>query len=155
MKNRDIYSVALCLLAEPEEAMRLEDYASRAPYLLGGFFFENDALDRKYREFAELGERTEALLMPPSLDGEFPLCQRFVTAASSYLASMLVCDSDSELSDRLLGMCEASLENVRAEMVPTVNEPNNGGNSDSGEGGTVYPSQGESHSIVNMYGSIT
>ena len=78
MKNRDIYSVSLCLLAEPDETMRLEDYASRAPYLLGGFFYENEALDRKYREFSLLEERTAALSMPSLLEDDFPLCQRCI-----------------------------------------------------------------------------
>ena len=154
MKNRDIYSVALCLLAEPDETLRLEDYASRAPSLLGGFYYDNEAFDRKYREFSGLGERTEALSMPPSIDGEFPLCQRFLTAASSYLASMLVCDSDSELSDRLLGMCETSLENIRAEMSSALNGAD-GGNTDLPTDGAPSQVCGESHGIVNVYGNIT
>ena len=138
MKNRDIYDAALCLLDEPDDALRLNDYASRAPYILSGFYYENAALDDRYRAIGGDGERKTAISVPSELDGDFPLSERFVYAASNYLASMLVCDSDSELSDKLLKITAESLQKI------------SGGFSE-GDAGVC----GESHGIVNVYGSIT
>ena len=153
MKNREIYDTALCLLAEPDGALRLEDYASRAPYILSGFFYENSPLDDKYRELMGQGARTTVISVPSELDSDFPLSERFVSATANYLAAMLVCDSDSELSDRLFQIQTASLGKILSEISHTGEQ--NGGNSDTSTPDADEAVCGESHSIVNVYGNIT
>ena len=138
MKNRDIYDAALCLLDEPNDTLRLNDYVSRAPYILSGFYYENAALDDRYREISGQGARKTGLSVPSELDADFPLSESFVYAASNYLASMLVCDSDSELSDKLLKITAESLQKISSGF-------------SEGDAGVC----GQSHSIVNVYGSIT
>lgn len=153
MKNREIYDTALCLLAEPEDDLRLEDYAARAPYILGEFFYENSSLDGKYREFTGQSARQTALSVPAELDSDFPLSERFVSAAANYLAAMLVCDSDSELSDKLLGLHSSSLEKILAEISAGGEQTDDSGGTSTPEGDEAVC--GESHGIVNVYGNIT
>ena len=144
----------MCLLDEPDSDLRLEDYESRAPYVLGGFFYENYRLDDRYRELTGQSARQTALSIPKGLDGDFPLSDRFVFVAANYLASILVCDSDSELSDKLLKIYDSSMQKIMDEFKKSENE------TDSGNGGSVDTdgetvARGKSHSIVNVYGSIT
>ena len=161
MKNRDIYDIALSLIAEPGDALRIEDYAARAPYILGDFLYENKTFDDRYREFMELDVRQTEIAIPVELDSEFPLSERFVSAAAHYLAAMLVCDSNSELSDKLLKLQQASFDKIEIEITPEEEPP------DDSNTEVVVPDdkeeeeepeviiRGESHGIVNVYGSIT
>ena len=99
-----IYKKALRLIGEiePDDA-RTEDYLERAPYILATAVSELRMLDSYYRKAFDLGEQelsTEHELCLP-LSEKFPLCGRFVGAVSAYLASILLIDEDSELSDKL------------------------------------------------------
>ena len=116
MKNRDIYETAIHLIAEPMEEERIEDYAIRAPYLLGGFLYENSSLDASYRQFCGLEPHGFIGAVYADLDDDFPLAERFSTAAGYYLAAMLVIDENGELSDRLFAMFCDSISQISGEI---------------------------------------
>ena len=121
MKNREIYEMALHLLAEPIEEGRLDDYENRAPYLLGGFLYENRKADACSREFNGLEPHGFIGAVYNDLDEDFPFVDRFVTATSYYLASMLVIDENAELSDKLFGMFCDSMTQITSE-IPAISE---------------------------------
>lgn len=116
MKNRDIYETAIHLIAQPMEDERLEDYAVRAPYLLGGFLYENSHLDASYRQFCGLEPHGFIGAIYADLDNDFPFAERFSTPAGYYLAAMLVIDEDGELSDRLFAMFCDSISQISKEI---------------------------------------
>lgn len=116
MKNREIYETAIHLLAEPMEEERLEDYAIRAPYLLGGFLYENSRLDASYRQFNGLEPHGFIGAVYADLDVDFPFAERFATAAGYYLASMLVIEENGDLSDKLFDIFCDSIMQISAEI---------------------------------------
>lgn len=101
MKNRDIYDLSLALLSDSGDRLENGDYEERAGYLLAAFASEAEIVNRRLSE-AE-GEGGDEIDIPIylSLEEEFPLKNRFRTAAGHYLASMLILDTDPELSDLL------------------------------------------------------
>lgn len=116
MKNRDIYELALNLLAESTSDPRNDDYLTRAPYLLGAFFYENSGLDDSYREAYGLEKRSYIHAVCVDLDADFPFAERFVTAAGYYLASALVVDDDEELGDKFFDVFSASMSRLISEI---------------------------------------
>lgn len=139
MKNRKIYETALCLLAEPRESLRLDDYAERTPLILESFIIDNSELDDDYRKKVTQNMNEKKQTTSAELDDEFPLSERFCLAASLYLASMLVIDSDGELYDKLWKTCADAVQKISDEITQS----------------TMWTSCGESHGIVSVYGSIT
>ena len=116
MKNREIFEAALALLAEPMNDERIEDYASRAPYILAGFFYENGNIDDKYREFTGLEPRNYTHAVYADLDADFPFADRFVSAASANLASLLIIDENNELGDKLFDIYSTSMTKIVSEI---------------------------------------
>lgn len=116
MKNRDIYELALNLLAEPMGDKMSDDYLTRAPYLLGGFFYENGGLDDSYREAFGLEPRSYTHAVCVDLDADFPFVERFVLAAGYYLASALVIDDNEELGDRFFDMFSIAISKLISEI---------------------------------------
>ena len=119
MKNREIYKGALRLLAEPDEEARLEDYAIRAPYILGGFFYENSRLDDEYRRVLGLEARNYVHAVYANLDADFPFAERFASAAEYYLSSMLVIEEDNDLSDKFFDMYSVAMTKIVSEIPAT------------------------------------
>ena len=101
MKNRDVYSLALALLAENGDRIENGDYEERAGYLIAAFSSEAQEIDRRLCEAKGLSFTDEDIPIYLSLDEGFPLSDRFVSAAGAYLASMLILDEDPDLSDIL------------------------------------------------------
>lgn len=101
MKNRDVYELALALLAENGERTENGDYEERAGYLVSAFSSEAEPIDRCLRE--QKGPGAEEIDIPIylSLEEAFPLSDVFASAAGYYLASMLILDEDPDLSDVL------------------------------------------------------
>ena len=100
MRCKEIYDTALSLIAESLDPADTADYEERAPYLLAAFCSDNqdtDALMRAYYKKPAV-EYGETLYIP--LENDFPLVARLATAASLYVAAMLVIDDFPELSDR-------------------------------------------------------
>lgn len=101
MKNQDIYDGALKILAQRDIEGANEDYEERAPYLIAAFCSECSRADAAYRKANGLSKGTATNSVYLNLSAEFPCCSRFASAASVYLASMLVIDENPELSDKL------------------------------------------------------
>lgn len=99
--NLDIYNSSLALIGETTEAINIEDYEERAPYIIASFCSLNSALDKKIRDADNLNAAYSFSPVYLSLEQEFPLCEKLVSAASLYTASMLVIDEDTDLSDSL------------------------------------------------------
>jgi hypothetical protein len=120
VKNREVYESALRLLAEPDDSGRLEDFELRAPYVLGGFFYENGRLESEYRKYLGLDTREFVHAVFADLDDDFPFAERFVPAAEYYLASMLVIDEDGELSDKFFDLYSSSMSNIVGELPGSI-----------------------------------
>jgi hypothetical protein len=123
MTNRDIYSTALGLLAQNIDGEENGDLEDRAPYILASFCSEVFEIDRLARRLLDLssGSATEFSRTFLPLDGEFPLLERFASAAAKYLAAMLIIDEDSELSDKLYDMYCDSMATLQSQL-PSVIE---------------------------------
>ncbi|MBO5269537.1 MAG: hypothetical protein J6B77_02040 [Clostridia bacterium] len=100
MKNRDIFSLALALLAERGDEVENGDYVERAGYLISAFCTEVLAVNRRVAETLGASYPSEVPVYL-SLDDPFPLCECLSAAAGAYLAAMLVLEEDAELSDKL------------------------------------------------------
>ncbi len=101
MLARDIYKASLALLSESQAAGENDDYEERAPYILAVLCTELEYLDASLRDFTgeSRGESFEGVYL--DLERSFPLLDRLSGAAALYLASMLVSDTNSTLSDSL------------------------------------------------------
>lgn len=115
MKNRDIYGLALAILAENGDPIENGDYEERAGYLLSAFCTEVSAVNRAMCE--SLGEACpEEIPIYLSLDESFLLKERFSGAAGMYLAAMLVLEEDAELSDKLFARYCDIVTSICAEL---------------------------------------
>jgi hypothetical protein len=79
----------------------MEDYTERAPYIFAALVSEASRLDQLYRKAYGLPDQPPYDVMEISLDSEFPLCDRFVSAAVNYTAAMLILDDDASLYEKL------------------------------------------------------
>ena len=104
MTCQKIYEEAMNILGENADSEENEDFEERASYLLASFCVEMSELNRALlpasEEDTEASEEKLDLSYLP-LDAEFPLVNRLSAPACLYLASMLVIDENSVLSDRL------------------------------------------------------
>lgn len=122
MKNKDIYDSALRILAERCDADACEDYEERAPYLIAAFCAESAEADKIYRKANGLPTHKEVSEVYLPLTDNFPCAPRFATAASTYLASMLVFDENTELADRLFERYSDIMSAICYEL-PALVEP--------------------------------
>ena len=76
-------------------------FLEKAAYILATLFSEVGDIDKKYREAFGLPPQPEYSLTYVSYDDEFPLCDRFVSAAEFYLASLIIFEVDESRSDFL------------------------------------------------------
>lgn len=95
-----IFLAALAMLGEPSDGYPA-DLATQATYHLAAFCCENSGIDSLYRTHRGLAPAGEFDSVAIGLDETFPLCERFVPAAATYLSAMLVLDENEELSDKL------------------------------------------------------
>ncbi len=122
MKNQDIYDSALRILAEKITAGANDDYEERAPYLIAAFCCESARADAAYRRANGLSSAQSFNSVYLDLTSDFPCCSRFATAASMYLASMLVIDEASELSDRLFDKYSDIMSAICMEIPAVVED---------------------------------
>lgn len=104
MTCQKIYEEAMNILGESTDDNDNEDFEERASYLLASFCVEMTELNRALLPSAEDVEEErlpdfDSTYLP--LGAEFPLVSRLSAPACLYLASMLVIDENSALSDRL------------------------------------------------------
>jgi len=119
MKNKDIYSTALSILAQSNVEGENEDYAERAPFLIAAFCNEVAELDKLARAMLQLPEVQFNCTWLP-LDEDFPLIERFASVAAKYLAAMLVVDEDSDLFDRLYDIYCDAISRIREELPSAI-----------------------------------
>ena len=117
MKNREIYESALRFLAESTAAGDNQDYEERASYLLAAFCTEMSELDR-YLQGSSAQAPIEAASLP--LTAEFPLSSRLSSAASLYLAAMLILESDEERSDKLYAQYLEAISRIANHVPATI-----------------------------------
>lgn len=99
--NLQIYNNALANIGEKVSSIFTQDYLERAPYLLASFCSLAKKTDKKIRKAEGLEEQPKFSPVLLNINESFPLCEQLCTAASFYVASMLVIDEDPELSDTL------------------------------------------------------
>ena len=116
MTNRDIYLRALSLLGENCDHEGNEDYEERAPYLIAAFCTEAKDIDASYRESMQMSPAKETDCVHIPLDSAFPLADRFVNAATNYLAAMLIIDENTELSDKIYDIYCDLMATIQSEI---------------------------------------
>lgn len=121
MQNRVIYDAALRLLGESTADGDNKDYEERAPYLIAAFCSEMRELNERLcrAKGAVSPELTECICL--ALDQAFPLSGRFSSAASLYLAAMLILESDEDRSDKLYAQFSDAISRI-ADGIPAVLE---------------------------------
>ena len=114
--NREIYNNALVHIGQSTDTANTSDYEERAPYLLAAFCATVKSLDKKVRKIDGSGSQTTFSSVFQSLDQYFPLSDRFIPAAALYVASLLVIDEDSALSDSLYDKYCDNVASIAAEI---------------------------------------
>lgn len=99
-----------------------EDYEERAPYILAAFCYESSEADAAYRKSHYLPAASAVSEVYLELSADFPCCERFSSAACTYLASMLVIDDDPELSDTLFDKYSEMMSSI-CSKIPAIVEP--------------------------------
>ena len=120
MTCNEIYAAALKLIGEVADAGRTEDYESRAPYIIAGFISDMRKLDNAYRKANGIESTDVGDTVYIELEKEFPLSDRFCMAAEFYLASMLLIDENSELSDTLYDRFCSAVTTITSEIPAVV-----------------------------------
>ena len=113
--NNDIYLSALALIDESSAKGDTSDLAERAPYIIATFCTTCKALDKKLRVRDSLEAQKAFSLVKLPLESEFPLCDSLISAATSYLAAMLVIDENPSLSESLYDKYCDSVATLGAE----------------------------------------
>ena len=116
MINREIYLRALSLLGERCDSEGNEDYEERAPYLIAAFCTEAKEIDASYRESMKMSPAKEIDCVHIPLEATFPLADRFVNAATNYLAAMLIIDENTELSDKIYDIYCDLMASIQSEI---------------------------------------
>ena len=118
---RDIYDSALRMLAESTVVGDNEDYEERAPYLVAAFCTEAQDADVALRQATDEGKQKPFSPIFVAIEDDFPLLPRFASVAALYLASMLVLDYDSDVSDKLYDRYSDSMARL-LDTIPYVSE---------------------------------
>ena len=92
------------------------DYTTRAPYLFATVCSEAKELDASYRQANGLPYAPVFNEVEIDPVNEFPLCDRFVGAASAYLAAMFIMDEDADLSDKFFDIYCDNMARIQSEI---------------------------------------
>lgn len=122
MKNKDIYDGALKILAEKNAVGANDDYEERAPYLIAAFCSESASADAAYRRANYLPAANPVSEVYVDLASDFPCSTRFAAAACTYLASMLIIDDDTELSDKLFDKYSDIMSAICSEIPALIED---------------------------------
>lgn len=116
MTNREILTAAAATVCESATDAQIEDYESRAPYILAAFCMQCKSVDRNYRRAYSQDPVSYPNKAVLALDEEFPLLPELVPAATFYLAAMLVVDENEKLSDKLLDLYTDAIATLAASL---------------------------------------
>ena len=122
MIYRDIYQAAVQMISEDHIVGDVEDYERRSGYLLGTVTAQLKPIDKRYRSVHNEGEPAKSTALCVNLDATFPLCDAFISAATYYLASMLVMEENERIGDRIFAMYADEIASIEASL-PTTAKP--------------------------------
>ncbi|MBE6612028.1 MAG: hypothetical protein E7632_06015 [Ruminococcaceae bacterium] len=105
MTCTNIYKTALSLLGETESNPGLDDYATRAPYLL-------TVITSRLAECSKLIDGRTVTVSDLTLNSAFPLADPLAACAAEMLASMLIFDEAPDLAKTLMAQAEADKPSV-------------------------------------------
>ncbi|MBP3369288.1 MAG: hypothetical protein J6L85_00920 [Clostridia bacterium] len=97
----EIYNASLSYIGDLGDPQGSTDYEARAPYILASFCNTAKNLDKELRKAKGLDPAPAFSPVYISIMESFPLCDELIVPAAFYLASMLVIESDPELSSDL------------------------------------------------------
>ena len=120
MKCNDIFKSALRLLNEKGAEDETGEFADRAPYILSSMFSEAARTDRHYREANGIDGVVSFNPTYTELSEDFPLSDRFSSAATFYLASLLIIDENEALSDTFYEKYCDSMSAIASEITASV-----------------------------------
>lgn len=120
MLYRDIFNAAVEMLSEDHATGDVEDYERRAGYLLGTVTAQLKPIDKRYRAAHSQGEAVKSTALCVDLDTAFPLCDAFVSAATYYLASMLVMEENERMGDRIFALYADEIASIEASLPATA-----------------------------------
>ena len=104
----DVYNKALGFIGELDDPLGSPDYESRAPYLIASFCYSAKSLDKSLRKINGVSDGPSFSPIYISISENFPLCDELIHPAALYVASMLVIDDDTALSEKLYDQyCDA------------------------------------------------
>ena len=110
-----VFDAALALIDEVNDGS-VDDYLERCPYLAAAFCTEVGAVDLLWRQRSGEGEQPAFGAVSIEVDEEFPLSGRFVPAAASYMAAMLVLEENEELYEKLYSRYSDQISAICAEI---------------------------------------
>lgn len=129
MTYRDLMNGAIAAVCEDASSAGVEDYQTRAPFLLATFVTQYAKLDDNYRAANGMENKvisTDAAAI--DLEDDFPLCDIFAPAAINHLASGLVIDENEEMSDkffdRYINIILEIRKNIPAKMESIIDRYN-------------------------------
>ncbi len=112
MKCDDIRETAYALIGETNTFSDTRDYDDRFPFVLATFINQNSSLDGVVKkQLGIVGEDCHAVC-GTDIFGDFPLLDRFAAPAVYYVASMLVTDENTELSDKFFELYEKAMNDM-------------------------------------------
>lgn len=120
MLYRDIFNASVEMLSEDHATGDVEDYERRAGYLLGTVTAQLKPIDKRYRAAHDQGETVKSTVLCVDLDTTFPLCDVFISAATYYLASMLVMEENERLGDRIFALYADEIASIEAALPATA-----------------------------------
>ena len=121
MTCSDILTVACNLISEESgENLQNPEFAARAPYIIASFCGMASIVDKHYRAAFSLGLQPSFNRVRIELNDIFPLCDRFLNASATYLASMLIAPHNPELSRILREDARESLATAYDEIPAKV-----------------------------------
>ena len=118
MTYLDLTKRAVAAVCEdPTASFGLEDYHTRATFLLATFVGEYKPLDSCYRE-AHGMEAKEIFsgMASVDLEDDFPLCDVFIPAAIHCLAAGLVIDENEDMSDKFFDRYITGVMDIRKAL---------------------------------------
>lgn len=111
----EVIDSALALIDEVNDGS-VDDYVERCPYLMAAFCSETGALDILWREKSGEATQNSFSAVAIDMDEEFPLSERFIPAAASYIAAMLVLEENEELYEKLYARYSDLISGICAEL---------------------------------------
>ena len=118
----DSILTAACNMASEasDSLLSTDDFTARAPYIIASFCGMASVADKHYRHAFSLGAQRSFNRTKIELSEHFPLCDRFISAATAFLAAMLISVDNPNLSESLREMARHELTAAYDEIPATL-----------------------------------